>query len=131
MPNEFTYSITPENSIGSKVRFNHDIRASQVSSLPFGKDAFGNEKWEAPADLLGVCKKGDIWLKVEEVDGRPMEGWIAEIHMGVRYATITQLDIPDPGPAPEEPVTVDVVLHDVRVPGDRYAARGIVVQKEV
>lgn len=129
-PNDFDYSITPGNSIGSKVRANHDTRAAQVGSLQFGKDAFGNEKWIAPADLAGVCKKDDVWLKVKLVDGEDMEGWIAEIHMGVRYATITQLDIPNPTPQPEEPITVDFILHDVRVPGDRYAARRIQVQKE-
>lgn len=130
MPDQFNYSITPKDSVGSRVRVNHDYRSAQVSALPFGKYAFGDEVWEAPADVAGVCRRGDKWLKVKLVDGVAIEGWIAEIHMGVRYATITQLNIPDPGPQPEpeeSAITVDVIVHDN---GARYAARGIVARRE-
>lgn len=109
MPTEFDFSITPTNSIGSRVRADHNLSASQVGSLPFGKLAFGNTKWIAPADVQFVCKKGDVWLQVVQVDGKPLNGWIAEIHYGVRYATITELGTPDPEPQPARTITKAVI----------------------
>ena len=117
MPENYTYSFTPTNSIGSKVRMDHNTSALQVGSLGFGKYAFGFDKWIAPADVVGVCKRGDTWLLILEADGTPLRGWVAEIHLGIRYGTITPLGTPNPNPDPTEdrPKKVTVEMESGKV----------------
>jgi GH25 family lysozyme M1 (1,4-beta-N-acetylmuramidase) len=100
----YMFSITPKTSDGSKVRSDHITgTGNQIASLPFGKYAYGDNKWIAPVTDANH-KAGDVWLQVLEVDGKvlsPNPGWIAEIHQGTRYATITQISTPtDPPPTP-------------------------------
>ena len=106
---DFNYSITPAFSTGSKVRPEPDTGNAPIPNLtlPFGKYAYGNEKITITQDKsesgVQVNKAGDVWLKVLEVNGVPlsMPAYIAEIHLGTRYATITQLSAPPPPtPAP-------------------------------
>jgi hypothetical protein len=101
---DYIYEITPAFSDGSKIRPDHNVFNTSISSLPYGRTARGNEDWIAPADGLNVMK-GDRWLHVLESDGKAVDGWIAEIHMGKRYATIKNISTtptPEPVPAPVE-----------------------------
>ena len=43
-------------------------------------------------------RAGDIWLEVLEVGGNilPAPAWIAETHLGKRYATIREIGTPPP-----------------------------------
>lgn len=95
----FTYSITPIASDGIKIRSDHAAAASQVSSLPYGKYAFGNGIWEADEDGANV-KAGDTWLEVLDVGGQSFIGWIAVIHNGETYGKLTRIA---EDPAPEDP----------------------------
>jgi GH25 family lysozyme M1 (1,4-beta-N-acetylmuramidase) len=116
---DFTFSITPAFSTGSKVRPEPDTGNTPLANivLPFGKYAYGNRKITITQDKfennIQVNKVGDIWLEVLEVNGvaLSMPAYIAEIHMGTRYATITQLVTPtDPPPPTPEPAKEDIVF---------------------
>jgi len=114
----FVFSITPTNSTGSKVRPEPDTGSIPLTiALPYGKYAFGNrritiaeDKWEMISGVnKQVNKAGDVWLEVLEVDGVQLNApaYIAEIHLGTRYATITQLSTP---PEPPTPSQEDIVF---------------------
>jgi len=105
---DFVFSITPVYSDGSKVRKEHAKDSLEINKLQFTKYAFGNVKWVAPVDDANH-KKGDEWLNVWEVNGVPLNGWIAGIHMGVRYATITQISTPTE-PPPTPPAEEEIVI---------------------
>ena len=126
----FIYKITPTSSIGSKVRTEPDTGNTSNLVLAYGRLAYGNrrltiaaDKWEIINGInTQVNKAGDIWLEVLEVDGAtlPQPGYIAEIHLGQRYATITQIGTiptdpdpdPDPEPAPLPDLPVQIILGD-------------------
>lgn len=113
---DYFYSITPAFSTGSKVRPESDTGNTPIPnlSLPYGKYAYGNKvititenKFE---NNVQVNRVGDVWLEVAEVNGTPLAlpAYIAEIHMGTRYATIKQLGTPPP-PDPQ-PDSEDLVI---------------------
>lgn len=126
----FQFNITPSTQDGSKVRLNHFTSSAQIGSLAFGRLAFGDSKWTAPADAPdGSYKAGDTWLEVKEVNGEAMIGWIAETHKGVRYATITATGyIPptDPDPDPGEEVA-EITL---KIPGYKAVTLTIPLEPE-
>ncbi len=114
---DYQYSITPLSSVGSAVRPDHDTANTKLTNgLPYGKLAYGNVKWVATEDKfvngVQVNKVGDVWLQVVEVNGLVLTqpAWVAEIHLGNRYATITQIGTTDPEPPaskiPEMPVSI-------------------------
>lgn len=109
---DFTYSITPTGSAGSKVRPEPDTGNTSNLTLPFGKYAYGNRKLTIAEDKYEggaqVNRAGDVWLEVLEVNGNqlPQPGYIAEIHLGQRYATIKQIGTPPGGPLPDLPVSI-------------------------
>lgn len=99
----YQYSITPLASEGLKVRSNHFVvnypTSNQIASLPFGRLAYGNEKWTATVPGTGYAV-GDTWLRVLSVDGSPVDGWIAEIHQGSHVGkldTLQQTQTPTQG----------------------------------
>lgn len=124
---DYIYSIKPTRSAGSKVRTEPDTGNTSNLTLPFGKYAYGNQrveiaedKWETIDNVrTQVNKAGDIWLKVLEVDGTllPQPGYIAEIHLGDRYATITQIGTLPPPPPPTEPGEEIVITQTFSSPG--------------
>jgi len=121
---DFTFSITPSFSTGSKVRPEPDTGNTPLAnlSLPFGKYAYGNRKITITQDKfeggVQVNKAGDSWLEVLEVNGTPLAvpGYIAEIHMGTRYATITQIGTPTEPPT-TEPKEEIVITQTFASPG--------------
>lgn len=45
------------------------------------------------------AKMGDRWLHIYEANGQPIDGWIADIHLGRNYLTI---EVVDPNPQPQD-----------------------------
>lgn len=72
------YKMTTINS-GTRVRQDHNVYASVLTSVNANVTVQGDELWTAPADGNEV-KKGDEWVKVT-VNG--VTGWMAHIHKGV------------------------------------------------
>jgi|SRR5215213_8024015 hypothetical protein len=119
MPN-YIYSITPTNPNGSRVRPEPDTGNTPLHvRLLSGKYAYGNRRIIISEDRYEmvhgvntrVNKAGDVWLEVLEVDGTqlPERGYIAEIHLGQRYATITQIQPPDDTFPPEIGIVINGV----------------------
>lgn len=112
---DYIYSITPTGALGSKVRPEPDTGNTSMITLPFGKVAYGNrkltiaeDKWETINGVsTQVNKAYDIWLEVLEVDGVKLAqpAYVAEIHLGQRYATIRQI-----GSLPPPPTSGDLVI---------------------
>lgn len=109
---DYIYSITPTDASGSKVRPEPDTGNTTSLALPYGKYAYGNRRITIAEDKfennVQVNQAGDIWLEVLEVNGTllPQPGYIAEIHLGRRYATITQIGtLPPPVPGEEVVIT--------------------------
>lgn len=114
---DYIYSITPTGSLGSKVRTEPDTGNTSNLTLPFGRYAYGNRKLTIAEDkyemINGTSTKvnqaGDIWLEVLEVNGSqlPQPGYIAEIHLGTRWATIRQIGtLPPPTVPPQEEIVI-------------------------
>jgi hypothetical protein len=61
-------------------------------------------------DTAYRAQKGDIWWKVYEADGVTISGWVAEIHLGVRYLN-KRLVSDAPPPTPTLP-TLNIQLSD-------------------
>jgi hypothetical protein len=98
------YSMTPINN-GTRMRTDHNVFASVITSYNRGQLIVGDELWTAPADGNEV-KKGDKWLKVSSVDGVMVaeRGWMALIHKGVPVCNnFTEIEDPDPPPTPVFP----------------------------
>jgi lysozyme len=56
------------------------------------------------------AKAGDIWHHCFEANGNPIDGWVAEVHKGVRYLNVKTIGEPPP-PAPEPGVTITGVRY--------------------
>lgn len=102
---DFVYSITSTRPEGSNVRPEPDTGNTPLPiGLPPDAHAYGNQKVTITEDKYEmingvrtqVNKAGDVWLQVLEVNGTrlPQPGYVAEIHLGERYATISQIGAP-------------------------------------
>lgn len=95
------YSMTPISS-GTRMRTDHNVFGSVITSYGRGQLVVGDEIWEAPADGSEV-KKGDKWLKVTSVDGVNVaeSGWMAYIHKGIPICeNFKEIEDPSPNPTP-------------------------------
>lgn len=104
------YSMTPINN-GTRLRSDHNVFASVVTSYNRGQLIVGDEVWEAPADGSEV-KKGDKWLHVTSVDGVNLtdQGWMAYIHKGVPVCNnFKEIEAPPPPPTPTFPESFTLV----------------------
>jgi len=98
------YSMTPINN-GTRLRADHNVFATIITSYNRGQLIVGDEIWEAPADGSEV-KRGDQWLHVTSVDGVNLteRGWMAYIHKGVAVCNnFTEIEAPPPPPTPVFP----------------------------
>lgn len=115
---DFRYSITPFYSNGCSIRADHNVYAAKVGALPYGEYAYGDVDWIAPenGDLVNA---GDRWLQIVKPDGTVF-GWIAEIHLGKRSATIVEINPPPIEPPPTgkpNQLSVDVDYVDGKLIG--------------
>jgi len=127
---DYVYSITPTGLNGSAVRPEPETGNTKLTiSLPYGKFAHGNKKFtiaENKYEVIGgvntqVNRAGDVWLEVLEVNGTPLSppAYIAEIHLGVRYAMIKQIGtVPTDPPVEPPPATASPLK--ISVGGDGY-----------
>jgi len=106
--------ITPIFQQGSAIREGHSAFDDRIdggtNALPYGKFATGTELWESPDTIYGQRVKGDKWLYVTEVDGKPLMGWIAITHLTKAYCSV--VDSPPPPPTGVTVKFVDIFFDD-------------------
>lgn len=68
-----------------------------------------------------IAEKGDIWRRVFENNGRPIDGWMAEIHLGKRYLNVTMVGSTPPPPPPDEAQPLKISIG-----GDGYQVLSVV-----
>ena len=85
----------------SKLGTNGDLFTGKIAKAGAGPD----DVYVYAADVPNVsfpggfaARKGDTWRKVFENDGKPVTGWIAEIHLGQTMITKTLISSPTPPP---------------------------------
>ncbi len=95
------------NSSAMSIRADHPdshIQGAKIGSIPPGGlgKATPGESYTYAADKYvdGIlrAKAGDIWHKAFE----PLVGWVAEIHLGVRYMNVREINPPPPPPPPSD-----------------------------
>lgn len=57
-----------------------------------------------------IAKAGDRWVHVFENNGSPIDGWAAEVHLGVRKLNL--VEVGTPGPTPTKTITKAMVYFD-------------------
>lgn len=57
------------------------------------------------ADGIYQAHTGDRWLHITEANGVPIDGWVAEVHLGRRYLVVEEIGAPTP-PSPSHVVEV-------------------------
>jgi lysozyme len=90
--------------------FHNTANVSTETILP-GQAIRGDALWVAPEDTL-LNKAGDQWLIVRDVDGVAKTGFVAVVHLGMLYCTLT-----DNGPVVEPPAG-PTLTHTVEVYSD-------------
>jgi len=99
------YTITPTYAMS--LRNDHNTAALKIGRLDIGEQAKGDELWTASI-TTSSANAGDKWMRVREINGLPADGWIAIIHRGVVYCTLT-----DSGGVPTDPPTAEDVIASV------------------
>lgn len=94
------YSATPLNTTGMSIRSNHGTAFPKIGTLLYGKYAKGEEIW-VETQTTSNSRIGDKWLHLLENDGVPTDAWVAIIHNGVEYCTLS-----DSGSNPPPSVSV-------------------------
>lgn len=131
------YEAQSNSGSSRALRPDHNTMNSAFEYVTAGSKMHGDELWTATQEMRNSAGQviqisGDQWLRVLDVDGNTTRtGWVAIRHMGQVICTLVEINAPtDPPPTEESTVTIDVILHDVKVIGDRWAARGIKAIKE-
>lgn len=108
----YSAKVTLERNSNMSLRKDHNTSAETLAQLNAGKIAEGDELWTATADGTNV-RKGDTWLHVLKADGQPVDLWIAIVHMGALYCTLTDNDVsPTPTPTPESPFVAAILIRE-------------------
>ena len=89
------YTIT--STYAMSLRADHATAANKTGALDVGKPAKGDDLWVA-AQTTSTASAGDKWLHVKELDGVAADGWIAVIHLGKTYCTLTDSGVIPPPP---------------------------------
>jgi hypothetical protein len=69
------------------LRADHTTSAAKIGTLDMGAAAKGDDLWIA-AQTTSLAKAGDKWLHVKEMAGKPVDGWMAIIHLGKEYCAV-------------------------------------------
>ena len=107
------------------LRSDHTTSAAKTALLDPGKPAKGDEIWVATL-TTSAAKAGDKWLHVKEMDGKPVDGWIAIIHLGKEYCALT-----DSGVVTPPPPSTDGVKRIIKAVITYEAENGAIMTKEV
>jgi GH25 family lysozyme M1 (1,4-beta-N-acetylmuramidase) len=79
------------------------MKIGQINAYGTGKCKTGDAVVYA-ADVYGdgvlKAKAGDRWLHIYEANGLPIDGWIAEIHLGRKYLIVEEVGA-EPVPVPD------------------------------
>ena len=86
------------------IRNDHSVYGERIRQDPAGTVWRSDNLWVAPADG-DLVKRGDQWLEV--APGQ----WVAIIHLGDRYCTLTDHGVPPPPPS-GEPAVMEIMLAD-------------------
>lgn len=98
------YSITSQSAMS--LRADHTTSSLKIGTLPIGKVASGEEIFEVTLSTE-FARAGDRWLHALDIDGKPVGGWIAIVHLGQVYCTLK-----DNGSIP--PIPVDGVKRIIK-----------------
>ncbi|HEY5956405.1 MAG TPA: phosphodiester glycosidase family protein, partial [Polyangiaceae bacterium] len=76
------------------LRTDHSTLFPRIASYPVNTIVYGNDLFTADKDLYNTAgvlyqKVGDVWLHVLEINGQPVDGWMAIVHMGQRLMVLT------------------------------------------
>lgn len=90
------YTIIPIDGNVS-IRAGYSVEHERIDILENGKTASGNEIFivEHPSQYH---IPGDLWLHIVEADQKPVNGWVAVVHLGRLYCAINENPIPLPVP---------------------------------
>ena len=83
------------------LRKDHTTAATKIGLMDPGKEAKGDDIWVA-SQTTNLVKAGDKWLHVKEMDGKPVDGWMAIIHLGLVYCAVQ-----DAGPVVSPPASTN------------------------
>jgi GH25 family lysozyme M1 (1,4-beta-N-acetylmuramidase) len=87
------------------------VKIGQINVGGIAKAYIGKSyKYLTPVVFNGtvVAQAGDIWHRVYEANGVPIDGWCAEIHLGKRYLNVKQIsDSGSSHPLPTLIITID------------------------
>ena len=94
------YSIISPTTMS--IRSGHTTSDAKIGTLSANVPAEGEELWIATTGT-STCYVGDQWLHILKMGGQPIDGWVAVIHMGYKYCTLTDNGVTPPpsGDAPK------------------------------
>ena len=90
------YSAKPSTAMS--LRLDHNTWSGKIGSIPVNSTVQGEEVWIA-AQTSATAAIGDKWLRVKMIDGIPADGWVAIIHLGHVYCTLTDAGVEVPPPS--------------------------------
>ncbi len=114
----YQYEVTPAGSTYVNVRVDHNASATDIGDLPVGKRASGNEIWDDGTT-------SEKWLHALELDGQPIDGWIAIVHNGQTICTVSVTG--STTPPKDDQIVVDV---SATINGQLYKASDIPLVKQ-
>lgn len=86
------------------IRPDHNVNNSPIGSLPANTEAEVLEVWDAISSSTNVMA-GDKWARIDR-------GWLAVVHMGKVYATLTTPPVVVPPPTTEPQFPQSFTLTD-------------------
>jgi GH25 family lysozyme M1 (1,4-beta-N-acetylmuramidase) len=76
------------------------IQGAKIGQINPGASAKAVEKYVYGTDVIvngtTYAKVGDIWWRVYEANGQPIDGWCAEVHLGKRYLIVQEVGTAQP-----------------------------------
>ena len=90
---------------GMALRPRPDTGSAAFEYLPPGTPAIGNMLHTYDSDS-GNGLKGDQWLHVTEVSGKPMDCWVAIVHRGRVYGTVALQNPENQNVVPDEIIVI-------------------------
>lgn len=92
-PVTYRFSMTSTNRMS--FRPDHNVNNTRIEVIEPSTIMQGDEEWTAPADGVNVVQ-GDHWIRIRDIAGRSVDGWVAHIHMGKELCSLTDNGTPPP-----------------------------------